>query len=126
MSDVRANQHEVPPAEKPRSPGLAYRHYAPQAPLILALDASALHRYLHGEPRRDQCAVIHHSPLSGHKGPTHRLSADATEAARDLFAVLRRLDAAAPEQILVEGYPEIGIGRALMDRLRRGAAAVVS
>jgi len=52
------------------------------------------------------------------------LSEDGTllEAATNLFAALRRLDGLGLERVVVESVPEYGIGRAIMDRLRRAAA----
>ena len=110
----------------PRSPGLRHRHYAPTTPLILALDASAMHRFLAGEPHPERCAVIHHSPLAAHAGVTRRLPADPELAAPLLFDAIRTLDAERPTQLLIEGYPETGVGQAVMDRLRRGASAILS
>ena len=43
-------------------------------------------------------------------------------AAANLFAALRRLDAAGLDLILAEPCPEDGLGHAIMDRLRRCAA----
>jgi len=43
-------------------------------------------------------------------------------AAANLFAALRRLDAAGLDLLLAEPCPETGLGRAIMDRLRRAAA----
>ena len=42
--------------------------------------------------------------------------------ARELFAALRELDARGAERIVVEMVPETGLGRAILDRLRRAAA----
>ena len=42
-------------------------------------------------------------------------------AAANLFAALRRLDAAGLDLVLAEPCPESGLGRAIMDRLRRCA-----
>ncbi|TAE43872.1 MAG: L-threonylcarbamoyladenylate synthase type 1 TsaC, partial [Bacteroidetes bacterium] len=49
-------------------------------------------------------------------------SGNAEEAARTLFASLRRLDEAGLDLILAEPAPEEGLGRAINDRLRRAAA----
>ena len=43
------------------------------------------------------------------------------EAAANLFAALRRLDGLGLGEVVVESVPEFGIGRAIMDRLRRAA-----
>jgi L-threonylcarbamoyladenylate synthase len=49
---------------------------------------------------------------------------DMREAAANLFAAIRRLDAMKLDLILAEPVPEIGLGRAIMDRLRRASTNV--
>ena len=49
-------------------------------------------------------------------------SGDLVEAAVNLFAHLRRLDAHKPVMIAVSPIPEQGLGAAINDRLRRAAA----
>jgi len=48
---------------------------------------------------------------------------DPTEAAAHLFDALHRLDAASLDRIVAQPVPETGLGRAVMDRLRRAAAS---
>lgn len=93
-------------------------HYAPRKPLIVG-DVSALLR----EHAARRCSAIsftaHYDawrcdPLSP--------SGDADEAARNLFAVIRALDAGDADAILAEVFPDEGLGRAINDRLRRAAA----
>jgi L-threonylcarbamoyladenylate synthase len=43
------------------------------------------------------------------------------EAARNLFAAMRRLDTSGVEKIYAQLLPEEGLGRAVNDRLRRAA-----
>ena len=116
--------------EKPRSPGMKYRHYAPQGqltiyrgqsdrvieaicetydqaerdgrrPLILALEGS-IDRY--GERRRES------------------LGQDASGMAHVVFSVLRDADALGADVILSEAVEAEGIGLAVMNRLGRAAA----
>jgi len=47
---------------------------------------------------------------------------DPTEAAAHLFDALHRLDAERLDRIVAQPAPETGLGRAVMDRLRRAAA----
>ena len=47
---------------------------------------------------------------------------DAADLAPRLFALLRAAEAAGVATLVVEGVEEAGIGRAVMDRLRRAAA----
>lgn len=49
-------------------------------------------------------------------------SGDLTEAAANLFAMLRRLDASGAAAIAVAPVPEDGLGEAINDRLQRAAA----
>ncbi|HEX9956159.1 MAG TPA: Sua5 family C-terminal domain-containing protein, partial [Fibrella sp.] len=47
---------------------------------------------------------------------------DVMEAARNLFAYLRRLDTLPVTQLYAQLVPDEGLGRAVNDRLRRAAA----
>jgi L-threonylcarbamoyladenylate synthase len=47
---------------------------------------------------------------------------DFAEAARNLFAGMRYLDSLDLDIILAEPVPEMGLGRAINDRLKRAAA----
>jgi len=60
---------------------------------------------------------------AGAPGSVLNLSAggDLTEAAANLFAYLRRLDAPGVVAIAVMPIPETGLGRAINDRLQRAA-----
>lgn len=105
----------------PRSPGMLPSHYAPRVPLILLRPGEAVPRPAGVErvglltlaPRADApgYAVVEHLSRTG----------DSTEAAANLFAVLRRLDTQNLQRVIVEAVPETGLGRAIMDRLRRAA-----
>lgn len=104
-----------------RSPGTRYRHYAPRARLVLAAP---------GEPGQ----VAHRWQRSGERvGTISRrplqldvvaavVATSIEEYASGLFAALRELDAAGCTVIVAESVEEEGIGRAVMDRLRRAAA----
>jgi L-threonylcarbamoyladenylate synthase len=49
-------------------------------------------------------------------------SGDPIEQAAALFDALHRLDAAGLDRIVAQSVPETGLGRAIMDRLRRASA----
>ncbi|HEX3885722.1 MAG TPA: L-threonylcarbamoyladenylate synthase [Stellaceae bacterium] len=105
----------VPAADPstPRSPGQLQSHYAPNLPVRLdavsAQPGEALLAF--GEPPGGFAAVRSLSP-----------SGDLTEAAANLFALLRALDQPEFSAIAVMPIPETGLGRAINDRLRRAAA----
>lgn len=99
---------------RPSSPGRLAAHYAPRA--ALRLDATTLEA---GE------ALLGFGPtVPAHAGPTINLSArgDVVEAAAALYAGLRALDRAGTATIAVMPIPEVDLGEAINDRLRRAAA----
>ena len=106
---------------KSASPGQTPGHYAPRTPLVFA--AAAVH------PRRARTGRLGFradQPVarSEDAASVEYLSAggDLHEAAARLFAALRRLDEAGLDLIVVEPVPEVGLGRAIMERLRRAVA----
>jgi L-threonylcarbamoyladenylate synthase len=107
-------------AATPESPGMLLRHYAPRTSLrILDSPATAL------SPRDCRVGLLafRSAPLKHDFAIVETLSAtgDLREAAANLFAALRRLDAAGVDAIVAEPVPETGLGRAIMDRLRKAA-----
>jgi L-threonylcarbamoyladenylate synthase len=98
---------------RPTSPGMLLRHYAPATPLRLEARAVA----------RGEALLAFGAPLPPHAGPVFNLSSsgDLLEAAANLFAGLRHLDAAGAAGIAVMPIPEEGLGEAINDRLRRAA-----
>jgi len=96
------------------APGMLASHYAPKSPLRLNATAIA--------PGEALLAFGHTIPKTD--GPTANLSpsGDLTEAAANLFALLRQLDTHAPACIAVMPIPQEGIGEAINDRLTRAAA----
>ena len=100
-------------ADKPASPGMLARHYAPATPVRL-----------NARDVRDGEALLAFGPrMPAHAGPVINLSAvgDLAEAAANLFAALRTLDAAGATAIAAMPIPEEGLGEAINDRLRRAA-----
>jgi L-threonylcarbamoyladenylate synthase len=104
------------PAAMSRSPGLRHRHYAPRARVLLVApgEAAAL-----GGPA---VAVMSQQPRpEGFVGRWREMPARLEDYAHELFAALRELDAPEVATIVVETVPEVGLGRAIADRLRRAA-----
>jgi L-threonylcarbamoyladenylate synthase len=98
----------------PRSPGQLSSHYAPRLPLRMdAVDAHPGEALLAFGPNSSSgfAEMLNLSPRG-----------DLTEAAANLFAMLRRLDRPEFTGIAVMSIPEDGLGRAINDRLRRAAA----
>jgi L-threonylcarbamoyladenylate synthase len=100
-------------AQQPASPGMLARHYAPATPL--RLDAA--------EVRAGEALLAFGKPLPHNNAAMFNLSpsGDLVEAAANLFAALRRLDASGAAAIAVMPVPDCGLGEAINDRLRRAA-----
>jgi len=98
----------------PVAPGQLASHYAPHCAVRLAAT--------HAAPGEALLAFGANTPQ--HDGPMINLSptGDLTEAASNLFASLRRLDATGPSGIAVMPIPEDGLGIAINERLKRAAA----
>jgi L-threonylcarbamoyladenylate synthase len=98
-----------------QAPGMMQSHYAPRADLRLNVATP-----LPGE------AFLAFGPASGvaDGAPSLNLSpsGDLREAAANLFAHLRALDASGAAIIAVMPIPKTGLGEAINDRLRRAAA----
>ena len=109
-------------ANAPDSPGQLESHYAPRTPLtLLPLGIAAS---VSSTNARVGALVFREAPV----GPfcvVECLAPDGrdTTAAARLFAALRRLDTAGLDHIVAESCPETGLGRAIMDRLRRAATS---
>ena len=109
-----------------RSPGLRHRHYAPRAKVELVDPAMLLHRAMELSATGLRLGVIDGGPAQAEDPRLGgvswlRLGNTSPDYARSLFAALRTLDELSVERILAVTVPELGIGRALMDRLRRAA-----
>ena len=102
-------------AAAPKSPGQLDSHYATAAPL--RLDATSL------RPGETLLAFGPDAPDGAAHTENLSPSADLTEAAANLFAMMRRLDARSPIGIAVMPVPMRGLGIAINDRLRRAAHA---
>lgn len=96
------------------SPGQLQSHYAPKSKLRLNAKVWEPHEAVLGFgliAQRPSQATINLSP-----------SGDLIEAAANLFAALRKLDASGAETIAVTPIPTYGLGEAINDRLVRAAA----
>ncbi|MEO8651068.1 MAG: L-threonylcarbamoyladenylate synthase [Hyphomicrobiaceae bacterium] len=100
-------------AERPSSPGQLASHYAPRA--AVRLNATTA--------RPGEALLAFGPSTPDHDGPMINLSptGDTIEAAANLFAALRQLDAAGVATIAVMPIPDAGLGEAINDRLRRAA-----
>ncbi len=103
----------------PQNPGSLEHHYAPRHPLIFGefnlveylpqeIGIISFQKEYSGIPRDHQHIL---SPTG-----------DLREAAQKIFSAMRALDGLDINIIFAERFPDIGLGRAINDRLRRASA----
>jgi L-threonylcarbamoyladenylate synthase len=119
----------------PRSPGMKYRHYAPQGEMTLVGGSE-------GDMVRRIQALADQYRAEGLKvgiltteERKEEYRADVVVAcgsrkalptvARGLYRALRQFDDAGVERVLAESFPECGWGRTIMNRLRKAAGGRV-
>ena len=117
---VEEIEKSVGPVERNRSdanieaPGMMLVHYAPNVPVRLNVDQV-----------RENEALLVFGPLTARGCPHAMLNLspmmDLAEAAHNLYAMLKDLDASGVRAIAVQQIPETGLGAAINDRLRRAA-----
>lgn len=113
---------EISPIEEdqPSAPGMLFRHYAPRTPILIHWSEESLKAYqdkkigLLAFQNPANVLKFNHVEVLSTEG-------DLREAAANLFSAIRRLDDLGMDLILAESVPETGLGRAIMDRLRRAS-----
>jgi L-threonylcarbamoyladenylate synthase len=114
--EVRAHS-----SSNPQAPGMLKSHYAPRTPMVLGNPEDFIAKY-----RIEEIGCIRFQNAFSGVPEAQQLilspSGDDQEAARRLFAGMRRLDSQPLSVIVAELLPEEGLGRAINDRLRRAAA----
>ena len=99
----------------PKSPGMKYKHYAPNAPMLV----------FEGHPDDVRCAIIEEKILREARG--EKVAAllfdegDQKAAAQKFFAQLREADKSDADVILAAAMPEEGIGFSVMNRMLKSA-----
>lgn len=106
--------------ERPSAPGMLPKHYAPRTPILLDWTEEDL---VHYGNQKIGLLAFHQIRPSFKFSQVEALSekGDLREAAANLFAAIRHLDGLGLDLIVAEPVPEIGLGRAIMDRLRRAS-----
>lgn len=114
---------------RPKSPGMKYRHYAPEGRVILySGNREAVRADMQAEVTAAKAGgltvglVLRDSAPFADLADRLYLLPHATDAQRELFRILRAMDDDGIELILIEGYPPDDAGLAVMNRLAKAAA----
>lgn len=108
---------------KVRSPGMKYRHYSPNATVIVVIGTKKKVASKIGSLIKDKKALV----VSFHKYDSYSnfICSDASEMARVIFDKFREADSANIPYVIVEGVSNRGIGLALMNRIKKAATEVI-
>ena len=122
--------HQLADGEKVLSPGMKYRHYAPNAPLILlAGEDEKVLAFLQKEQKNRNCAILCFDEEQEHLLQRNLLPIGSKEdleaQAKRLFHALRDADGTNAEIIYAHLPPMEGLGLALYNRMIRAAAHTI-
>lgn len=113
--------------DKPRSPGMKYKHYAPIAPLFLVAGDHTWIQELINEKRKAgfKVGMLASSETASHYDATLVLDGgsrhELESVAHSLYQNLRTFDQVDLDVIFSEVFPETGVGMAIMNRLDKAA-----
>lgn len=112
---------------KPKAPGMKYRHYAPNAPLIMVSGTAEFLQRVVAEKQQEGLRVgiltteermnTYHADLVVACGKR----AELETVAAALYDTLRRFNQAEIDVIYSEMFPNEGVGHAIMNRLEKAA-----
>ena len=97
--------------EERRSPGMRHQHYSPKASVKLVSPTDVI-----DDPETAAFIGLHDRPENF---AFKSICSSLDEYAHKIFEFFRKCDRESIEIIYCESVPEVGIGTALMDRLRR-------
>ena len=111
--------------ERPKAPGMKYRHYAPKAPVTVVTGAPARAAAYIRAHRKGGDGVIcfdeFADDFSGCRVEKLGRIEDKAEQARRVFDALRRFDATAVQEIWAQCPDTAGLGLAVANRLKKAA-----
>ena len=118
---------EIPPfarglgeADVALAPGMKYRHYAPEKPLVIVeFDLKAAVDIVQRKGLR--AAVLCMADKCADGDVVLKVGSDLYEVAKNLYDALRRIDKTEADIALAPAVPERGIGLAVMNRLRKAS-----
>ncbi|WP_455040747.1 L-threonylcarbamoyladenylate synthase [Granulicatella adiacens] len=117
--------------EVPKSPGMKYRHYAPQTPvLVLEGTVESFTKAIQEAQNNGktvgimaQNAIV--DALESRVKGIYKMGTNVDAMNRSLFDALRTLDHLELDIILAQSAPEEGVGIAYMNRLKKAASTVL-
>lgn len=110
---------------KPESPGMKYQHYAPEVPLYLVTgEATFIQGVINEERLKSKRVGVIASTQTGEVMQADKvvlIGHEINEIAARLYDALRMFKKEEVDLIICESFSEVGIGEAVMNRLRKAA-----
>ncbi len=116
--------------ERPLSPGMKYRHYAPNAPLVL-LDGESkdIQKFIIEQSQKEKILMLAYTEEISHLSGVDTIDIgalnDLQTQAKKLFSALRAANDMELDRIYAHLPPQSGLGLALYNRMIRAAAHTV-
>ncbi len=121
IAEITGSLTEVEDHSGLLAPGMLKSHYAPSKKVVMGEISDLLKTHA-----SQQVGILsfrkQFSEVAASRQIQLSTDGDLKEAAKNLFAALRKLDAMPITHILVEPVPDQGLGQAINDRLRRASS----
>ncbi|MEO1771236.1 L-threonylcarbamoyladenylate synthase [Candidatus Enterococcus ferrettii] len=126
QTKIFLDKHLVKESETPKAPGMKYKHYAPDTPVLMVGDEDWDQAIKWGQKNRKRMALLAGPSIAAKYQVADRyvFMDDTVEAAtHGLYSGLRALDEAdGSDVILAQVFTENELGAAYMNRLKKAAA----
>ena len=121
IAEITGSLTRVEDHSNPLAPGMLKSHYAPSKKVVMGEISDLLKTHA-----SQQIGILSFRKQFSEVAASRQIQltsdGDLKEAAKNLFAALRKLDAMPITHILVEPVPDQGLGQAINDRLRRASS----
>jgi len=115
--------------EKVLSPGMKYRHYAPNSPCVLVYSRNndiMVDKINQISSEYNNVTVVcgdeNKEKYNVNNVICYGKSSKAEEISKNIFSILRKVDKEKPDIVIIEGVEKKGIGLAIMNRLIRACS----
>ena len=107
---------------KPQAAGMLKKHYAPKTPLLLGNVPQLIRQHAH-KKIGILCFGRQYPGIDANYQEVLSADANLTQAGKNFFTALRKLDLLPVDVILAAYFPDQGLGKTMNDRLQRASSS---
>ena len=124
VASVIVDSHVLGENEKVLSPGMKYKHYAPDSKclLIYSKDNNKFIDKVKELESKENCLVLCKTSNTKYFKNTLSLGETLDEISKNIFTLLRKVDDYKVDLVVIEGVEPTGLGLAIMNRLIRSCS----